>query len=118
MKILFGVLFAMSLCVSVEAKPKQHAAISLASVISAPIVHPKRTAKQVLGSALFAVENGVDVVHGGLVLADRAFDVLSIGGKIPALDIIYAGVSVGATDTGKLDTWIERQEGFLFGYHN
>lgn len=118
MRILFSVLFAMSLCVSVEAKPKQHAAISVASVISAPIVHPKRTARQILGSAMFAVENGVDVVHGGLVLADKAFNVLSAGGKIPALDVIYAGVSVGAADTGKLDTWIERQEDFLFGYHN
>lgn len=100
------------------APTQTHAIVKVAAVVVSPVVHPKRTLKQILGSVLFATENVVDVAHAGLGVADKVFDTVSIGGNIPILNEIYAVVSVGDKDTGKLDVWLERQEDFLFGMHN
>lgn len=85
---------------------------------TATVGHPKRTLKQVAGSLLFATETGVDGVRLVLEGADKAFDAISIQGKVPVLDQIYGFVSIGAKDAAKLDAWLERQEQSLFGTHN
>jgi hypothetical protein len=119
--VLFSLAFAFgTLAQAPAAKPplKSHALAKVASVAVAPVVHPKRTLKQTLGVVVFAVENVVDGARLGLETADKAFDAISIQGKIPVLDEIYAVVSVGAKDAAKLDVWLERQEKGLFGTSN
>lgn len=111
-------IFACSPGESLAAPKLKHAIVRAAQVATAPVVHPKRTLKQTLGSILFVVENGVDVTHAILAGADKAFDAISIQGQIPVLDAIYGFVSVANKDTGKLDAWLERQEDKLFGSHN
>src|SRR5882672_1820681 len=124
MKIAIGVLvLALQATFGfAQAGPPQlvqkHALAKVASIVSAPVAHPKRTLKETFGVTVFAVENVVDGARVGLTVADKVFDVISLSGKIPALDVIYAGVSIGAKDAARLDMWLERQEGFLFGMHN
>lgn len=122
-RIIAGMLLFWGFCVGVSAQvapaPKPtHALVTVAKIVTAPVAHPKRTLKDLFGSVLFATETGVDVVHGGLSLADKVFDVVSVQGKLPALDAVYGVVSIADTDTGKLDLWLERQEQFLFGRSN
>lgn len=120
--ILFLILFAAipvyaQKPAGVQKKPT-HALTMVAKVAAAPVTAPKRTLKDILGGALFAVESGVDVVHGAANIADKAFDAIGVAGKIPAVDAVYAVVSIVNTDSGKLDAWLERQETYLFGTHN
>lgn len=100
------------------AKPRTHALVMVAKVAATPVRKPVTTLKKTLGTVLFAVESGVDVAHTGLTLADKAFDAIGMAGKVPVLDAVYAVVGVAATDSGKLDHWLEKQETYLFGTHN
>jgi hypothetical protein len=93
------------------AKPKtQHAIIRLVKSVSTPA--------KIAAKALFVVEIPVDGLHAAFAAADKTFDFLSLQGKIPTLDMIYALASVGNTDLGKLDTGIENLEVKLTGTHN
>ena len=118
-------LVALFLAVSATAPASteaKHALARVASVVTTPVVHPVKSvkflSKATLGSVLFAVETGVDGARLGLEGADKAFDAISIKGKVPVLDAVYAFVSVGAKDAAKADVWLERQEQYLFGSHN
>jgi hypothetical protein len=95
---------------------RQHAAISVLTVAVAPVVHPKRTLKEIFGSVLFGVETGVDGVHAVTSVANNIF--VNIPPTIPVLDIAGSIVKTVDVDSGKLDVWLERQEDFLFGMHN
>lgn len=94
---------------------------ALVRVLEAPLAAPKAAftgLKATAYTVIFAVESGVDGARIVLTGADKVFDTLSLQGKVPVLDVIYAGVSVGVKDVTKLDTWLERQEDGLFGSHN
>ncbi len=111
---LFVLLF---IAVPAFAGPKH----ALVRALEAPLQAPKAAFTGLKATAytiIFATESVVDGARVVLTGADKAFDVLSIQGKIPVLDVIYAGVSVGAKDAAKLDAWLERQEEGLFGSHN
>lgn len=100
------------------AKKQTHAFVIVAKIAVIPVVKPVSTLKKTLGGVLFAVESGVDVVHGAASIADKAFDAIGVAGKVPVVDAVYAVVSIVNTDSGKLDSWLERQETYLFGTHN
>jgi len=118
---LLALFLAVSTAMPTLAAPK-HALARVASVAVAPVVHPVKSAKflskATLGSVLFAVETGVDGARLGLEGADKALDAISIKGRVPVLDAVYAFVSVGAKDAAKADAWLERQEDYLLGRHN
>jgi hypothetical protein len=124
MKIFLA--FALTLCFATasfaQAKPvakkQKHA---LVKVLEAPLVVPKVVftgLKGTLYGVMFTTEVGVDGVRLVSTGADRVFDVLSISGKIPVLDMAYQIVHVVSVDSTKLDGWLERQEDGLFGSHN
>ena len=111
-------LFALAVCFSVPSFGQTHALAKVAKVAVTPVAHPKLFTKATLGSVMFLVENGVDVVHAGLHVADIGLTAASAGGKIPVLDEAQAVVGVADKDSGKLDSWLEKQELYLFGKSN
>lgn len=116
------VVLALSLSLFAQPASKgsfaRHALAKVGKAAVTPVVHPAFFTKATLGSVLFIVENGVDGVHGALFLADKGFTAASANGKIPVLDNIAAFVGTADKDSGKLDTWLERQERYLFGTNN
>jgi hypothetical protein len=116
--LLFASLSAVAQPAKSKSSIKKHALAKVAYVVTAPVAHPLKSLKATFGTIVFATENVVDVAHLGLAAADRAFDALSIQGKVPVLDSIYGFVSAANTDSGKLDTWLEKQEMYLFGTSN
>ena len=94
------------------APAKKHATVKLlkgaALVVSSPVVHPKRSLKQVLGSVLFAVEPVVDVSSVALQALDKG----------ASLELRHSPFEYPAKAFIKLDSGIERAEDFLFGNHN
>ena len=113
--ILLGIM--LSFLPTAQAAP-QHALVKGLTVAVAPVTHPRRTLKVVLGSVLFGVEVGVDAARGVATVADKAFDAVSVEGRVPALDMVAVALDVAVKDTAKLDGWLERQEDYLFGSHN
>jgi len=88
---------------------KKHSSFKMAKVLVAPVVHPKRTVKQILGSLLFASEPAVDVAH----ISFNAFDAAFASNIKPYEPIHY--LAIGA---GKLDAGWEKAELFFFGSSN
>lgn len=93
-------------------KVQNHAMFKL--VVKAPFTGLKGIAY----SGLFTAEVITDGARVGLTAADTIFDVISIKGKVPILDNIYAFVGVGAKDAAWLDVHEEGLETDLFGTHN
>lgn len=91
------------------ATAKKHAGFKVLSVLVAPVVHPKRTVKQILGSVLFATEPAVDVAHLAFAGLDSAF-----AANIKPYEPIHY-LALGA---GRLDSGFEKGELFFFGSHN
>ena len=85
-----------------------HALAKVAKVAAAPVVHPKRSLKQVLGSVVFVVETGNDVVLGGLTGLDKA----------ASMELKYNPFHYAAVVDGKIDVGIEKAEMYLFGSSN
>ena len=110
---------ALALLAFASPAPAQtHALAKVAKVAVAPVAHPKLFTKATLGSIMFVAENGVDVVHAGFHVANVGLTAASAGGKIPVLDEVALVASDGDKYSGKLDTWMERQEDYHFGSHN
>lgn len=119
MKKFSVVLFLAVLAIlPAEAQLSKHALAKVGKVAVTPVVHPAFFTKATLGSVLFLVENGVDVAHLSLSIADKGFSAASADGKVPILDNISAFVGVADKDSGKLDSWLEKQEMYLFGTSN
>jgi len=99
---------ALSLgCTVADAAPK-HALVKVAKALAAPVTAPKRTLKQVLGSVVFAVETGNDVLLGGLTGLDKA----------ASTELKYNPFHYAAVLDGKVDVGIEKAETYLFGSSN
>lgn len=116
MKVLLASLLLL-LAIPTFAKPPKHALIK---VLEAPLAAPKVAftgLKGTLYGLMFTTEVGVDAVHATFVVADRVFDTVALKG-VPVFDTVYAVTSTVAVDSGKLDTWLERQQDGLFGSHN
>jgi len=93
----------------VKAKaPRKHALPRAAKAVAAAVSSPKRPLKVVLGSILFAVETGNDVVLGGLEGLDKA---ASMELKYNPFHYIYYV-------DDKIDVGLEAGETFFFGSHN
>lgn len=88
---------------------KKHAGFKVLQVVTAPVVHPKRTVKQILGSVLFATEPAVDVAH----LSFNALDAAFTANIKPYEPIHYL-----ALGSAKLDAGWEKAELFFFGSSN
>ena len=114
--LLFAVLFAL------PGFAQQHAisrvAKAAAKVATAPVVHPVRSLKDVIGGALFAVETPVDVAH----YCFEGLDALTGDGLDPAAQrmfiVIHAPFYVGDKVTGKIDSGLEGAQRFFFGTNN
>lgn len=91
------------------AQAKKHAGFKVLNVLAAPVVHPKRTVKQVLGSVLFATEPVVDALHLSFVGIDSAFSA-----NVKPFDPIHY-LAIGAA---KADSGWEKAEQFFFGSSN
>ena len=89
-----------------EAAPKL-AKVATAAV-TAPVVHPKRTLKQIAGSVLFAAEPAVDVAAMGLQGLDIA----------ASAELKHNPFHYGFLAARKADASVEKAEDFLFGMHN
>lgn len=118
MKKLFMLLVVFCFATALPGFSQTHALAKVAKVAVTPVVHPKLFSKATLGSVMFLVENGVDVAHLGLHVADVGLTAASLQGKIPVLDEAQAVVAVADKDSGKLDGWLEKQEQYLFGKSN
>src|SRR5690349_12615033 len=117
MRKLLTVFLAISfLVVGIQAQARQKK--NVPKVIAAATLAATKPASTGTGLLLFfkhagqtalgGVELGVDVIHDGFYAADKAFDFLSLQGKLPILDQIYALVSVTSDDTGKLDDALDK----------
>jgi hypothetical protein len=115
-KVTLVLVFVMAAMIGVQAQT--HALTKVVSVAVTPVRHPKVFTKATLGTVVFATENVVDVVHAGLHAADVGLTAVSLQGKIPVLDEAQAVVAVADKDAAKLDSWLERQELYLFGKSN
>ena len=104
------VVVALSLgCTVANAAPSgKHALVKVAKALAAPVTAPKRTLKQVLGSVVFAVETGNDVVLGGLTGLDKA----------ASTELKYNPFHYAAVLDSKVDVAIEKAETYLFGSSN
>lgn len=108
MKNLILAIIMLSLVASANAKVSKHA---LAKVAVAPVAVAKKSPKALkvtLGSALFAVEAGVDVVH----LATEGLDK---GGSVELKHNPFHAVNVVV---GKVDSGLEKAETYFFGVQN
>jgi hypothetical protein len=90
------------------APAKKHAVVKMLSVAAAPVVHPKRSIKQLAGAVLFAVEPVVDVASLGLQALDKA-----AGTELKHNPFEYLALGAEKADAG-----IEKAEDFFFGSHN
>lgn len=108
--ILVGALCLLPASSQAQQKPvHKHAVPKLFRVAVAPVVHPKRTVKQIAGSILFTAESGVDVAHFTL-------DALN---KVVADEFKpYEPLTYLDKGAAKLDTGLENTEDRLFGFHN
>ena len=104
------VLLASGVCVLgvVPASAQPHAIAHLAQVVTAPVVHPVRTAKETVGAILFNAEAAMDVVHVGTVALSKAADA-----ELKHNPFEYVDRGVAYVDTG-----LETAEDYLFGSHN
>jgi len=96
---------AISLGCTVASAAPKHALGKVASVVAAPVTHPKRTLKQVVGSVVFAVEAGNDVVLAGLTALDKG----------SAMELKYNPFHYLAVADGKIDAGLEYVEQYFLG---
>jgi hypothetical protein len=112
-KLIFLLFVVLSLLLTVPVSPasaavKNHALAKVAKVVSAPVVHPVRSVKQVIGSVVFAVEAGNDVLLGALNGADKAASV----------EFKYNPFHYAALLDDKIDKGLEAGELYFFGSSN
>ena len=95
---------------------KKGPAVRIAVITATPsTLRPKLVGRSIgrsfkhLGQGVLGlvVEPVVDGIHDTFYMADKAFDVLSLQGRLPVLDQVYALVSVTSDDTGKLDDLLD-----------
>ena len=96
-------------CTVADAGVKNHALAkvgkALGTVASAPVVHPKRTFKQVVGGVVFAVEAGNDVVYLGLTALDKG----------ASMELKHNPFHYAAVVDGKIDAGLEYSEQYFLG---
>jgi hypothetical protein len=126
MKIFMVLALTLGITVSAMAqapvakKPQKHATVSVLTVAVAPVVHPVRTFKQVIGGVLFAGETGVDVVHALTSILDNGTVAPTTAPVAEDRIIAILHVPFHAVNTvvGKADTYTESAEQYLFGTSN
>ncbi len=83
----------------------RHALAKVAKAVAAPVVHSKRSLKQVLGGVVFAVEAGNDVVLAGLTGLDKG----------AAMELKFNPFHYAAVVDGKVDAGLEYVEQYFLG---
>ena len=112
---LVTLVTALSLAGFAQTAPppaKSHALVKVARIAVAPVVHPKRSIKQVLGSVVFVTESAVDIVHGGFAGLDQASANEAYFGP---LHLFFVGAD---KVSGKADQYLESAEQHFFGSSN
>ena len=99
-----------------SAQVSQHALAKVASVAVAPVVHPKRTVKEIAGSVVFAGEEVVDVVHLGLDGLDKSFSALDPNNQY--FGLLYQVIDKADGLAAKADSGLESAEQYFFGSSN
>ena len=89
-----------------------HAVVKVAQVVSAPVVHPKRTLKQIAGSILFGIEPVADIAHASFDALDKVSSDEKYFGAVHL--VFHAGDVVAA----KADSGLEGAEQYFFGSSN
>lgn len=127
MKIrLFGIFLAVCFLAvgahaqTTPAKNVKHAATKVQNhaMFKLVVKAPFTGLKGIGYSVLFTGETIVDGARVVLTGADTVFDVLSLQGKLPVLDSIYAGIGIASKDAAWADTHVENWEQDIFGRHN
>lgn len=116
MKKLFLYLPLLALAFVGQSEAQSHALAKVANIAAAPVVHPKRTLKQIAGSVVFGVENVVDVVHLGLDGLDKSFATLDQNNQY--FGVLYMTIDKLDDLSAKADSGLESAELYLFGSSN
>jgi hypothetical protein len=114
--IPLALLFLICMATGSQAQVADHALPKFLTVAAAPVIHPKRTVKQIAGSVLFATEEVVDVAHLGLDSLDKAFEALDKNNEY--FGALYKVVDRADDLAAKVDSGLESAEFYFFGNSN